>query len=77
MIVTTASNDLCSCRKRGAWRTRAEAQRVLERITANPDQMTRTYLPTGVARCRTGIWHLTSKSGKPWKHGKRSRHHAR
>jgi hypothetical protein len=35
----------------------------------NPEQL---YYPTGFRRCpKCGDYHLTSKTGKAWKHGKR------
>jgi hypothetical protein len=50
------SNDLCGCRKSGAYRTRQEADRALERILANP--RTGDY-PRAVHVCDEGIFHLT------------------
>lgn len=72
--MSPARNDLCSCRKTGAWRTREAAVAARDRILATSD---RWQLPTGVERCPAGVWHLTSKLTKRWAKGKLSRRRAR
>lgn len=65
------SNQLCKCKKSGAWRTKYAAMKALERILDGAETARR--FPTGVTRCTKGIWHLTSKNGKVWAHGKNRR----
>lgn len=51
----------------------ARARQRLAEIQEKPDP-TVMYLPCDVHRCRKcGGYHLTSKQGKSWKHGKRRR----
>lgn len=66
------ANPLCPCRKTGAWRRRADAQRALDAILADPDQ-SRPYQPSRLDQCPHGIWHLTSKASKPRAKGKTQR----
>jgi hypothetical protein len=65
-----AMNPLCPCRKTGAWSRKEDAEAALAKM--KPDG-TRLYMPVGVDLCPHNVWHLTSKSGKRWRSGKRNR----
>lgn len=63
-------NELCACRKTGAWRSRSAAEAALIRVQeshAEKPPHFAGYVPTAVAPCRNkrGVWHLTSKTEKP------------
>lgn len=62
-------NELCHCRKTGAYKSRSAAEAALERVLdayAKKPLKAAGYVPTAVAPCRgtKGVWHLTSKSEK-------------
>jgi hypothetical protein len=50
------SNDLCSCKKKGAWLDRNDAIDALDRIAAEP--LTKV-VPLAVHMCDEGVFHLT------------------
>lgn len=75
--MSTASNPLCKCKKSGAWSSKRAAEAALQRILDAPEDLGRGYRPIAVERCTARIWHLTSKDGKRWKHGRRGRRRGR
>ena len=75
--MSRASNPLCGCRKSGAWTTKEAAEAALRRVQSAPEDLGRGYRPIAVERCTRGVWHLTAKDGKRWKHGRRGRHRGR
>jgi hypothetical protein len=79
--VSGKRNLMCSCHKSGAYSSRRQAEEALRRVQDapfDPDDP-RPYRPTSVVRCVrvSGVWHLTSNSGKLWKSGKPRRRRAR
>jgi hypothetical protein len=61
----------CSTGKR-RWTSMRSARDALDRILEQPLTQDRMYQPTRVIRClKCRGFHLTSRDGKPWKHGKR------
>lgn len=62
----------CASKKRHFQNSRQAKDR-LDEILSKPLAPDRMYSPTGVMRCHCGGWVLTSRLGKQWAKGKKSR----